>query len=198
MNKTIALVVTTALSLIAVSAQADTIPNAKAAELNLHRIERLVILKKIDAAYETNFKGLVLADETPTKPGDPSFKVTSSEVAGADGTAHTLDVFLDNTGKEVSHQVNVGADSVGAPTWPNADAITLAEDSMHWLEDQGPTVAELTPYLNGLTALSLSPGKLADGTQVAWVDIETTPTDPVLHVVLNLDGTFNSYQLNHR
>ena len=48
------------ITTVAVSSEAAVIPNANAAELTLHRIEKLVILNKIDVAFQNHFKGLKL------------------------------------------------------------------------------------------------------------------------------------------
>ena len=189
------IVLASSLGMAISTAHAAPVNNAKAAELNLHRIERLVILKKIEASYQTNYRAMIVQKLTVQNPGDPSYKVTSAEVPGANGTAKTLDVLLDENGKEVSHQAYEGADSVGVPVWPNQDAITLAENSLHWLEDQGPVVAALKPYNDSMTRLDLIPGSNPTGKPVGVVDIQTTAAEPILRIYMTLEGTFDSYQL---
>jgi hypothetical protein len=186
----------TAFLLAAPAFAADPIANAKAAEFSLHRIERLVILHKIDASYQTQIARIDLALQSPQEPADPTFIIRASQVPGADGTSRTIDLTFDAIGRPMNFTVAAGADSQNPPAWPLKDAITIAENSLHWLEDQGPLVDELKPFFQGMTAFVLSPvindqGALS-GAVVAYTVSRGQPT---LLVSMGLDGVFQSYVL---
>jgi hypothetical protein len=68
------------------TAQADAVTNAKAAELSLHRVERLVILKKVDETYQSRFTGLEVTPIAHSADTDPAYEATLRQGAGADGT----------------------------------------------------------------------------------------------------------------
>jgi hypothetical protein len=172
----------------------DPISNGKAAEYSLHRIERLVILHQVDPTYQSCFQRLDLTLKTPQTPTDPMFDILASEVAGADGGRMTLEMGFDPIGRPLAHTPNAGTASANPPAWPLKDAVTIAENSLHWLEDQGPQVALLTPFLNLMTSLEIEPvlddqGKIAS----ALVVMRISEGAPVLHVALDLSANFVSY-----
>ena len=64
------------VSALAQTSQAQDVSRAKAAELSLHRVERLVILKKIDDAYQSKFLTLALKDAGAGAPEGSKFLAT--------------------------------------------------------------------------------------------------------------------------
>ena len=171
------------------------LPNAKVAELGLHRIERLVILKKIEEGYQTKFKGISVQVLTPGTPADPSFQVNSTQWPAADASQKTLMLGLDATGKEISHAVAGALDPVAPPTWPAADAITIAENSLHWLEDKFGTDPRLLPYYNGATKLALSQASDGAGGVLAFVDFQVAPAGAFLRITMKSDGIFSKWEI---
>jgi hypothetical protein len=186
------------LALVAWPVQAtDTIPNSKAAEFSLHRIERLVILHKIDRTFQTHFERIDLTMETPNQPSDPTFLIRASQVGGADGSRMTMDLAFDQIVRPMKDTVNPGGSpSANPPAWPQADAITIAEDSLHWIEDQGPVVDELRSFYQGVVSLALSPVTDAQGAlTAAEVAMVVSRDKPSLLVTMGLDGVFKSYEI---
>jgi hypothetical protein len=166
---------------------AHEVSNAKIIELTLHRVERLVILKKAEATFQTKLKSLKLVALPHQNETDPSFKVTAFQYAGADGTQKSLEIVLDQEGKALSFSAKPGADAVNAPDFGDKDAVALAEASMHWLEDSGTSRPELAVYGQKLTQLTITAGG-----PLALIDLQAGATDPVLQVRIKLDGSFDS------
>ncbi|HTL13455.1 MAG TPA: hypothetical protein VL588_13260, partial [Bdellovibrionota bacterium] len=149
------------------SAQAEPVPNAKAAELSLHRIERLVILKKIDAAFETAVQSLRLERLDHQTPDQAAFQSTVTLVPAADGTRMSVTIPMDETGKALSFATVAGGAPAGAPAWPVVDAVTLAENCFHYIEDGYQAKPELVPFNDGVTSLDLVAGTDSTGAQAA-------------------------------
>ena len=97
----------------------EAVTQSHAAELVLHRIERLVILRRIDKTFQTNFSRLLVEPRIPQAPTDPAFVVRSFQVAGEDGTSKSVEISLDAEGRALAHELGAGADSVSPPTWPS-------------------------------------------------------------------------------
>ncbi len=177
---------------------AEEISNVKAAELALHRIERLVILRKIDESYQSKFKGLTLTLLEQTNPAeDPRFEVIAEQYPAADGTKNKLELLLDNNGKALRHAVIAGGAAEGAPTWPDKDPVTLAENALHYVIENTPAqpqipAGELLPFQRALTAFTVTSDSDAGGQQWAVVDIASSETRRVLRVNVKIDGTFGS------
>ena len=164
---------------------------AHAAELALHRIERLVILKKVDEGFETKFSSLNLADAPAGSTPGAKYLAIARQVLGGDGTTSALNIYMDETGKSLSFDVQNGATSVNFPTWPDKDAVTLAESAMHYIEGAA-TQPEIDPYNDGFTSMKLTQGKNSSGAVVAIADVTSATTARVLRILIKTDGTFDS------
>ncbi len=164
---------------------------AHIAELALHRIERLVILKKIDEGFQNRFSSLSLADAPAGNPAGAKYLASSSQVAGSDGTANAVDIYMDEMGKSLSFETRSGAASVNAPAWPDKDALTLAESAMHYIEGAAndPTI---DPFNDAFSSMKLSQGKDSSGATIAIVDVTNTKTPQTLRVLVKTDGTVES------
>jgi hypothetical protein len=176
---------------------AEGITHSYAAELSLHRIERLVILRRLDATFQKNFARLTIDALVPQAPADPAFNIRSHQIAGLDGTARSVDLSFDQTGRALAHVVNAGADSASPPAWPIKDPVTIAENSLHWLEDEGQVVAELKPYYEKLTELEIRPELDPQGALTGAIVsiLIAAPGSARLEVKLALDGTYLAYRL---
>lgn len=178
------------------AARADAITNAKAAELSLHRVERLVTLKKVDESYQSKFSGLAVTPVTHTSDTDPAYESLLKQSPGADGTLKSLKIVMDTTGKEIQHVVIAGADPTSPASWPIVDPVTLSENALHYILDNYTTVSQLEVFYVGLTTLTLSPVTDASGAAAAaLVEIHAGTADPILRITMKLDGTFESYQI---
>lgn len=171
-----------------VSAQAAPIALAKAAELTCHRIERLVTLKKIDETFLTMLHTIVVQTVPQGSSADPYFKSTGSQYPGADGTLNQIDIFMDDQGKALSHVVKPGAAAQGAPVWPDKDPITLMENSLHYVLENGPNDANIAPFYTGFSGLALTQVNV-NGQTLSRAEIHSTTTTKVLEVFLKTDGT---------
>ncbi len=172
--------------------QAATIPKSKAAELAIHRIERLVTLNKIEENFVHHFNGISIVSIEHANPVDPAFKASGNQVPGADGKSHVVEILLNETGKALSQSVIVGSDSANPPTWPNLDAVALAENSMHYLLDNAATKPELQPFYTDFVSLMLTQADSSSGSKISRATILSSATNQILEIELNLDGSFVS------
>ena len=180
----------TAIALIAVPrlamAQASL---AEAAELSLHRIERLVDVKKIDKSYRDQLQEVSIVRLPQSVSSDPAFKAVGSQVSGQDGTRNQIDIFMDTNGKatplDPSH-LHPGAPAFNPPVWPQKDAVTLLENSIHYIENN-KTDGAIKPFFDGMTGLTLSQ-VMNGGTPVAKVSVKSNLATATLIVLLSLDG----------
>lgn len=127
-------------SLFGVSASAHETSNARAAELSLHRIERLVILKKISGTFLTQLSKITLLKPSQTQPTDPFFRSQLLQVPAHDGSQSALEIPMDHDGKALSFTQTLNTAVENPVIWPGVDSATLLEDSLHCL--QGELIGE--------------------------------------------------------
>jgi len=175
-------------------AQAANIALAKAAELGVHRVERLVTLKKIDEAFLSKFSAVKIERISAATPADPAFKITASQVAGADGKQNQVEILMDGAGKSLSHTVKPGTEATAAPRWPDKDPVTLAESAMHIVLD-GKNDPKFKPYFDGFQSVELIQDRDGTGQTIARAKMRSKDLAKVLEVVLKTDGTVISSQL---
>jgi hypothetical protein len=162
-----------------------------------HKVEHLVGLRQIDAHFQDQFNSIQVQALSPAKPGDPVYKTTISEVPDASGKAEQVEILLDASAKALSFNIINGPASVNAPAWPDADALTLGEDGLHYLLDNVTQHADMKPYLNGLASLTLNPSKDGAGNLLAQVQMTAKDSTAVLDVYLKTDGSFVSYKITN-
>ena len=167
---------------------------AKAAELALHRVGKLVDLKRIDGSFVNKFYAVQIIALADSPAGSPAFKALALQMPGADGTQMSVEVTLDEKGKALSHKLNNGAASV-APNWPSKDPLTISENAFHYLLDN--STGPLKTFAEGLTEMTLGPAKDAKGQNVAKAVFKSSQTKQVLEVYLSLEGVYlNSQVIN--
>lgn len=171
------------------------IASSHAAELTAHRVEKLISLKKLDSTFSGKLNSIELEKLAPTQSGDAAFLATVSQYAGTDGTQNQVEIILDDQGKALSFKVKSGAAAQNAPIWPSKDALSLVENSLHHLLDHGAHDAELKPFYDSLTSLKLVKIN-KDGQDMAAVEIHSKDSLRVLSIILKLDGTFVSHEIN--
>ena len=174
-------------------AQAASISLAKAAELGVHRVERLVTLKKIEEPFVGKFQSVEIEALSASKPTDPAFKVTVAQYAGPDGKQSRVEILLDGAGKALSHTVIAGTEATSAPRWPEKDPVTITEAAMHVVLE-GKNDAKLKPYFDGFKSLELSQDRDASGQTIARAKMKAKNVAKVLEVTLKTDGTVISSQ----
>lgn len=175
-------------------AQAANIALAKAAELSVHRVERLVTLKKIEEPFMSKFSGVEIEALKQSKPTDPAFKATASQVAGPDGKQSKVEILMDGAGKALSHTVKPGTEATTAPRWPEKDPVTLSENAMHVVLD-GKNDPKFQPYFDGFKSIELSQDRDATGQTIARGKMKAVGVEKTLEVLLKTDGTVISSQL---
>ena len=130
-------IVLLALSLSA-TAQAAAVPNLTAGELSAHKVEKLITLKKLDASFQRNFRGLEVVNLRGGGAGKPTFKVVLSQEADAGKAANKVELTLDEKGKALGLPVVVAGVAASRPTvWSGKDPLTLTELALHHVEHLG-------------------------------------------------------------
>lgn len=165
------------------------VTKAKVAELTSHRIDRLVSLNKIDKSFLTK---LVKMEVSVLENQEPAYyKVHVTQTQPTQGQAQQMDVIFDDDGKPLSYSVIPGGASGPDDGWTGVDPVTISENALHYVLENGETDAKVKPFYTGLTTVSLEKG-LLNGQITAKVQMTSAETNTKLNVYLNLDGTFIS------
>lgn len=168
---------------------APSIVKAKAAELTAHRVDRLVSLSKIDSSFLTKTAKMevsVVQNQAPAY-----YKVRVSQTQPASGEAMQMDVVYDGNGKPLSYNVLPGGNPGPDEGWTGVDAVTLLENGLHYVLENGEKDAKVKPFYTALTTITLAKGQL-DGKVVARTQMKSSESALTLNVYVNLDGTFIS------
>jgi hypothetical protein len=184
--------------LILAAAQAQAAAPAapgRVAELSLHRMENLVILKKIQPSHVNNLHSLTLTAVPHSTDEEAAYQVVANQYPATDGSESTLLIPLRADGKALKHTETLAGESASAPKWPALDAVTLSENALHCIQGeivdnarpQLCTSPELTVYNHSFSSLVLSQDQDETG-PVAVVDIRAQGTPRVLRVRLKSDG----------
>lgn len=173
--------------------KADPIPLAKAAELALHRIEKLVILEKIAPSYQSKFFKLSIESLVQQKAEDPAFRNLEEQYPGDDATLppSTLEIIQNADGKALSNKAADSKESTVAPTWPDKDPVTLCENGLHWIEETDfKKNPEIEPFFNDLKDFRIVQIADADHEKkvLALVTYSANKTKDLLHITLNEGG----------
>lgn len=172
-------------------AQAEPVSISKAAELALHRVERLVTLSKIDEGFLLKFKSLSIK-AVPNSDDETRFISVIEQIPGADGTKNIVEIFQNEDGKGIKHNVKEGTVATVGPVWGQKDPVSLAEEASHYILEGHVTKPELIPYYNNLTGFTLEQGKNSTDETVAVVDYASTASTKILRVRVKLSGEFDS------
>lgn len=108
---------TLGLLLTALPSFAADVSLAKAAELGLHRIERLVTLRKIEENFINKLSAVKIER---AQEGAAKFKFLGIQSAGNDGSVRQVEIMMDGSGKEKGFRIINGADAI-APQWPQKE-----------------------------------------------------------------------------
>jgi hypothetical protein len=179
---------------LASTANAARISTGNAGELGAHRIEKLVLLKKIPNSFTSQFKGLEVKSITPGGVGLPSFEIVGSIEADAGKVATKVSVILDENGKAVSEAVSSGSAATKPTVWSGNDPLTLTELSVHHLEHLMTTDAKVAPFYNGMKAMRISAMGAGPG-MMAMVEVVSNLTAQTLTLSLKTDGSLINYQI---
>lgn len=176
-------------------AQLQVLDLAKVAELACHRIDRLVVLGKIDANFKNQLNAINISQLDSNASG-AKYLVTVSQNMPADKSMKPLSVelYLDPQGKALKQNVIADGQKGMDVTWSDRDPDTLAENALHYLLDNGDTNDSLRPFLKDLSTLSISQ-ETVNGQLIAQVSFVSKTTTNVLNISLKLDGTFIEFKI---
>jgi len=177
-------------TLFSFNALANDIPNLTAAELSLHRIEKLVTLKKIDETFQSKFKSLLVVPTT--QGGTHGFRVIAEQYPGTDGTKNVLELTLNNKGKPLANATTAGMEDPNAPKWPNKDAVVLSELVLHHLEKEVTSNKTLEAFVKSIKSLVVEQEIRSDGTVAAILDLTNYIDSRTLTATILSDGTVES------
>lgn len=172
---------------------AAPITNADAAELALHRVERLIALSKIEDTYQKHFQSLTLELLANGGVAIPTFKVVVSQQVDLGKDANKVEIILDEKGKALSYNAAEGEPAASPHNWPDKDPVTLAEIAIHYIEVHSQEAA-IAKFNTGLLTVRIEPGTM-HGTQVATVQATSSETSDKLNVYIGLDGSFHGVEV---
>lgn len=185
----LAIGILTATQMVFAQEAAPSIVKAKAAELTAHRVDRLVSLNKIDGSFLTKAAKMEVSIVQNQAPA--YYKVRVSQTQPASGEALQMDVVYDGNGKPLSYTVLPGGNAGPDEGWTGVDAITLMENGLHYVLENGEKDANVKPFYTALTTITLTKGQL-NGKTVARTQMKSSESALSLNVYVNLDGTFVS------
>lgn len=184
----------TMISTFTAFASAEVISSVKAAELACHRVDRLVVLKKIDKSYLSKFQKLSLVELAANHPSGGKFSVTTYQNASNSGNPLSLTILLDETGKVLNHQVNEGGTVGPDVAWTGKDPVTLAETGLHYVLDESATNEQLRPFAVDFQGLTLTQ-KTVNGAPAAYLVLTSRTTTAKLALTLDLNGKLLSKEV---
>jgi len=111
-----------------------------------------------------------------------------------DGTKKGLEILMNEKGKTLQNNPIDGGEPEGAPTWPDKDPVTLAENAMHRILDNASVVPQLLPFSNSLTGFTISQITDEGGTLLAQVDVSCSDSQQTLRIFISPDGAFKGEQ----
>lgn len=195
----IALNLLLALGLAAAPALADEpgapVTVAKAAELALHRVERLVILRRIPEQFLTQVATLEVSKVDPVGEDGVKYRAVVSLLPSPEGKASRLELFMDAIGKTLRHVAHTEAPAQGAPVWPDKDPVTLAENALHYILDESVNRPELVPFNDTFEAASLTQETAEDGSVLGLLEVRSVATRDLLRIRVRADGTYLSHEV---
>lgn len=187
---------------VSTSAFADELP-AAVAELAVHKIEKLVLTKKIEKTYGTNLQAITLEPLTQSAATDPAYKTTGFQVPAEDQTKKGIELLMDKDGKTLSYSLISGGDSKDPTKWPQKDSISLIENALHCVQGEimGSDTAcknstDLPIYARSFKDLILLPNLDSSGTLIgAIIEVrQSEKPNEFAKIRLNLDGMLSANQ----
>lgn len=164
---------------------------AKATELGVHRIERLVTLNRIDPTFVSNLQ--VMKAERVNQ-GGAIYKITALVEPDANGQTSTLEMMSDKTGKVLSHTAGTVYPPANPIVWPIKDAATLFEDALHFVLEGWVQYPEVKNFYLGLMTITLQAIN-ENGQMIAYFTVTSDDDSRTLHIKLKTDGTVISHEI---
>ncbi len=175
----------TALSILVAPAFAYSATPREVGELAVHRIEKLIQLKKIDMAFMMNFQSIGVMAMTQQHPQDPAFMSMVAQTDNGKTSPPRVDLFSDADGKVLSNTVSPGTAGAGL-NWPGQPALTVGETTFHYLEANAASTPALMPFEEGFKDLIVGQDT-RQGTLVGIVLLTSTKSKQTLEFVVGLD-----------
>lgn len=173
-------------------AEEQAVPVSKATELAVHRIERLVTLKKIDEVFRNQ---LVSLRVEKTAENNATYKVVAKVAPAASGKASAITLWQDSQGKTLSHSVEMEGAPANPQNWPDKDAASLMEEALHFVLEGWVNHPEVKVFYTDMKTISLSAVQDGRGQLVAQFRVaENSPKTLVIR--LDSAGRFLSHELN--
>jgi hypothetical protein len=168
----------------------NTVVISKATELGVHRIERLVTLKKLDAMFLSSLHAL-----QAQRTGDAlnPYKVTAFTLPDGNNQASSIEMITDVNGKVTSYKIGNLYQPANPIPWPTKDSITLMEDGLHFVLDGWVKNKEVKPFYLGLSSITLTDGKDTSGNLLAIVSVTSDDDPGTLVITMKTDGTIVSH-----
>lgn len=190
-------VIAALMTVLAVSASAHdeiqgVVPISKATELAVHRIERLVTLKKIDETFRTQLIGL---RAERSQENGATYKVVGIVSPASNGKSSAITLWQDNNGKTLAHSVDQQSAPANPFSWPDKDPVSLMEEGLHFVLEGWAKHPEVKAFYTGLESISLRPVQGARGELIAQFQVKSD--DDARTLIINLDsgGRFLSHEL---
>lgn len=162
--------------------------NLTAAEIAAHRVEKLVLLKKIDSAFQSKFKGLEVENLANGGVGKPTFKITLSQEGDAGAAANKVEITSDSTGKALAHVVVAGVNSSAQTAYSGKDPLTLTEIALHHVEHLAGGDQKIAQFIKPFKALRIA--QVSEGGQsIVRIEIVANSIQEKLTMNLKADGT---------
>ena len=167
---------------------AESINAIKAAELACHRIERLVLQKKIDKSYLSKFQKMTVVPVSNDSSG-AAFAATAYQTAPTvEGALPlSLTILLDPSGMVLKYTVNEGGTNGADVTWSDKDPVTLTEAGLHYLIDHHNSAEELKLFASNFQSLVLEQVS-TNGNTVAELKVSNDINSSKLVLTLDLSG----------
>lgn len=182
---------------------ADELP-AAVAELAVHKIEKLVLTKKIEKTFVTNLQTITLEPLTQSAPTDPAYKTMGLQVPAEDQTKKGIEFLMDKNGKiQGSYSLITGGESKDPTAWPQKNAISLIENALHCVQGEiiGSDTAckdstDMPVYARSFKDLILLQNLDSSGVLVgAIIEVrQSEKPNEFAKIRLNLDGMLSTNQ----
>lgn len=162
-----------------------TIAISKATELGVHRIERLVTLKKIDSTFQAYLSEL---RAERTAEGGATYKIYGYVAPDANNQSSTISMLSDKTGKVLSYTNGPTYQPANPFVWPDKDALSLMENALHFVIEGWAQYPDVKPFYTGLMTISLSPVRDGAGNIAAQATVTSDDDPRTLYITLKTDG----------
>lgn len=165
---------------------------SKATELAVHRIERLVTLKKLDPIFLLAITSL---EPSITTENSAKYKIIASLIANDEGSQHSVTLWQDKAGKTLLNETNNYKDPQNYFIWPDKDAATLMEEGLHFILEGWVKNPEIKVFFEDLKKITLT-NYLDNKNQLFAKFVATSnSTKDELIYYLKTDGTFVSFEI---